>query len=192
MTSDTGPADPEADLDNAALADTLRALLHSGPVADPVADPADPADPVTAAQRAAEVRAAISRAWPDGVPPASDHDAHPAPPPAGDHDALPPAGDHDAHAAPPPAGDHDAHAAPPPAGDHDAHAAPPPGGGPDRHSAPPPAYPQHHGPWPGHAPGLGDHDSPHQPDLTFPATHSTDHGADPSHPFDTPGPHTAH
>ena len=75
MTDETGMNDPESDLDNAALADVLRALLHSAPPA-----------PVDAAWRAAQVRAAIERAWPHGMPPAAEpghhqggRDAHDAP-----------------------------------------------------------------------------------------------------------------
>jgi hypothetical protein len=66
MTSDPGHLDPEAGLDNAALADALRTLLRDEPPA--------PADRIDPAQRAAEVSAAITRGWPAGAPPAPTHD----------------------------------------------------------------------------------------------------------------------
>ena len=98
MTSDAGHLDPEADLDNAALGSALRELLRA---------PATSAAPADLGQRDAEIRAAISRAWPGGVPPAAaaehrddrgdDHRAQPrpgghGPPGAGPHAGL---GEHD-------------------------------------------------------------------------------------------------
>jgi hypothetical protein len=74
VTDETAMNDPESDLDNAALARDLRELLHAAPRA-----------PVSPAQRADLVHAAIQRAWPHGAPPAAgpghdgDHDAHPGP-----------------------------------------------------------------------------------------------------------------
>jgi hypothetical protein len=108
MTDDTGMTDPEAELDNAALAETLRALLREPSAADTAG--------VDPAQRAAEVRAAIQRAWPHGVPPAAEpghpagHDTHPAA--AAPHDLPGPGhpGPHDLHPQPlpghPPADHH--------------------------------------------------------------------------------------
>jgi hypothetical protein len=61
MTDQPGMNDPESDLYNAALADVLRELLHTAPRAG-----------IDPAQRAAQVSAAIQRAWPHGIPPAAE------------------------------------------------------------------------------------------------------------------------
>jgi hypothetical protein len=76
MTDETAMNDPERDLDNAALARTLRELLHAAPPA-----------PVDPARRAELLHAAIQRAWPHGTPPPAGpghdggHDPHPEPAP---------------------------------------------------------------------------------------------------------------
>ena len=61
-------SDPEADLDNAALAEQLRALLGEPSPQDRAA--------VDPAQRTAEIRAAIQRAWPHDAPPAAEPGHH--------------------------------------------------------------------------------------------------------------------
>jgi hypothetical protein len=119
MSDETGVNDPESELDNAALAHVLRALLHT-----PSPAPVDPA------QRTAEVRAAIQRSWPHGVPPA----AEPGHQPGGHGSEAPPR-------ARPGAGDPGHHAGP---GWHDSPGRIPPGhpGGP---RAAQPGDPDHHG-----------------------------------------------